>query len=57
MNDRANKELLLARLADWDSFLKKRVRLIACGGTALTLLNIKPSTEDIDLIVPEIGGV
>jgi len=55
MNDRANKELLLARLADWDSFLKKRVRLIACGGTALTLLNIKPSTKDIDLIVPEIG--
>jgi len=55
MNYRTNKELLLARLADWDSFLKKRVRLIACGGTALTLLNIKPSTKDIDLIVPEIG--
>jgi len=53
MNYRANKELLLARLADWDSFLKKRVRLIACGGTALTLLNIKPSTKDIDLIVPD----
>ncbi len=30
-----------------------RVRLIACGGTALTLLNIKESTKDIDLIVPE----
>jgi hypothetical protein len=55
MNDRANKDLLLARLADWDSFLRRRVRLIACGGTALTLLNIKPSTKDIDLIVPEIG--
>ena len=55
MNDRANKELLLARLADWDSFLRKRVRLIACGGTALTLLNIKPSTKDIDFIVPDIG--
>jgi hypothetical protein len=54
MNDRANKKLLLARLADWDSFLRKRVRLIACGGTALTLLNIKPSTKDIDLIVPDI---
>lgn len=53
MNDRANKEVLLARLADWDSFLRKRVRLIACGGTALTLLNIKPSTKDIDLIVPD----
>jgi hypothetical protein len=55
MNNRANKEILLARLADWDSFLKKRVRLIACGGTALTLLNIKPSTKDIDFIVPDIG--
>lgn len=55
MNNRANKELLLARLADWDSFLRRRVRLIACGGTALTLLNIKPSTKDIDLIVPHPG--
>jgi hypothetical protein len=55
MNNRADKQLLLARLADWDSFLKRRVRLIACGGTALTLLNIKPSTKDIDLIVPDIG--
>lgn len=53
MNNRANKQVLLARLADWDSFLRKRVRLIACGGTALTLLNIKPSTKDIDLIVPD----
>jgi len=55
MHYRANKELLLARLADWDSFLRKRVKLIACGGTALTLLNIKPSTKDIDLIVPDLG--
>lgn len=55
MNYRANKELLLNRLADWDSFLKKRVRLIACGGTALTLLNIKSSTKDIDFIVPDTG--
>ena len=55
MNARADKQLLLARLADWDSFLRRRVRLIACGGTALTLLNIKPSTKYIDLIVPDIG--
>ena len=27
--------------------------LVAIGGTALTLLNIKSSTRDIDLIVPE----
>jgi hypothetical protein len=29
-----------------------RVRLIACGGTALTLLKIKYSTRDIDFTVP-----
>jgi hypothetical protein len=29
-----------------------RVHLIACGGTALTLLKIKDSTRDIDFTVP-----
>lgn len=47
-----NKAGLLDRLAAWDSFLKRKVRLIACGGTAMTLLGIKESTKDIDLIVP-----
>jgi hypothetical protein len=28
------------------------VHLIACGGTALTLLGVKDSTKDIDLLVP-----
>lgn len=27
--------------------------MIACGGTALTLLGYKPSTLDVDLLVPE----
>jgi hypothetical protein len=40
-------------LENWDSLMNFRVRLIACGGTALTLLNIKESTKDVDLIVPE----
>ena len=44
---------LLDTLDNWDSLMNFRVRLIACGGTALTLLNIKDSTKDIDLIVPE----
>ena len=44
---------LLDTLENWDSLMNFRVRLIACGGTALTLLNIKESTKDIDLIVPE----
>jgi len=31
-------------ISGWDGFLKRKVHLIACGGTALTLLEIKPST-------------
>lgn len=49
---RLNKKELLKNLALWDGFLKRRIRLIACGGTAMTLLGIKDSTKDIDLIVP-----
>ena len=49
---RLDKEGLLERLSAWNGFLKRKVRLIACGGTALTLLGIKPSTKDVDLIVP-----
>jgi len=55
MNYRIDKEELFARLGDWNAFLKRKVRLVACGGTALTLLGIKPSTKDIDLIVPDTG--
>ena len=29
--------------------------MIACGGTALTLLGVKASTKDIDLIVPDLA--
>ena len=31
------------------------MRLIACGGIALTLLGFKDSTKDIDLMVPDNG--
>ena len=55
MEYRLAKQGLLERLNTWDYFLKKKVHLIACGGTALTLLGIKPSTKDIDLIVPDIS--
>lgn len=54
MDYRIDKQSLLDKIGAWDGFLKKRVHLIACGGTALTLLNIKASTKDIDLIVPEV---
>jgi len=52
MDYRIDKNGLLERLAAWNGFLKRKVRLVACGGTALTLLDIKPSTKDIDLLVP-----
>ena len=42
------KQVLLERIGAWDAFLKRKVYLIACGGTALTLLGVKPSTKDID---------
>lgn len=51
---RIDKTGLLNEISAWDSFLNKRVRLIACGGTALTLLGVKASTKDIDLMVPDL---
>ncbi len=52
---RINREGLINTIIGWDSFLKKKVHLIACGGTALTLLGVKPSTKDVDLLVPDLG--
>ena len=43
---------LLGTLQNWDQLINFDVSLIGCGGTALTLLNIKESTKDIDFIVP-----
>jgi len=53
MQYRINKIHLLEILSIWDSYLSRKIRLIACGGTALTLLNIKESTKDIDFIMPQ----
>ncbi len=52
MKYRLDKNSLLDILQQWNRFLKKRVHLIACGGTALTLLDVKPSTKDVDFMVP-----
>ncbi|MBU0503133.1 MAG: DUF6036 family nucleotidyltransferase [Candidatus Omnitrophota bacterium] len=52
MDYRIDKQGLLNRIGAWDSFIHKKVHLIACGGTALTFLGVKPSTKDVDLIVP-----
>ncbi|MEK6715295.1 MAG: DUF6036 family nucleotidyltransferase [Candidatus Omnitrophota bacterium] len=52
MEYRINKESLLDTLSIWNGYLKRKIHLIACGGTALTLLGIKESTKDIDLLAP-----
>jgi len=54
MEYRIDKQSLLDRISVWDGFLKRKVHLIACGGTALTLSGVKDSTKDIDLIVPDL---
>ncbi|HNX82086.1 MAG TPA: hypothetical protein PKL77_10045 [Candidatus Omnitrophota bacterium] len=54
MEYRIDKQGLLDTLSAWDGFLNRKVHLIACGGTAMTLLGVKASTKDIDLIVPNI---
>jgi hypothetical protein len=33
--------------------LPKRITLVAVGGTAMTLRDLKPSTIDIDFTIPE----
>ena len=48
---RLDKKLLLDILAEWNHFLRRKVHLIACGGTAMTLLGVKPSTKDVDFIL------
>ena len=47
-----NENELFNELSVWNSLLRRKINLIACGGTAMTLLNLKPSTKDIDLIIP-----
>ncbi len=49
---RITSDKLLDTLDNWDRLMNFGVQLIACGGTALTLLDLKESTKDIDLVVP-----
>lgn len=53
MNYRLNKNSLLEILGEWNRFIRRRVHMIACGGTAITLAGIKPSTKDVDFMVPK----
>jgi len=50
MEYRLNKQTLLDVLGQWNAFFKRKIHLIACGGTALTLLDIKQSTKDVDFL-------
>ncbi|QTA83857.1 Uncharacterized protein dnl_62780 [Desulfonema limicola] len=52
---RISKDRLLKTLENWDSLMNFKVNIIACGGTALTLMDIKESTKDVDFIVPIIS--
>lgn len=47
---------LIATLGVWDELLtgRRTIRLIACGGTALTLLGYKEATKDVDFLVPDL---
>jgi len=51
MDNRISKQGLLDTLSGWNGFLKKKVHLVACGGTAMTLIGVKASTKDVDFIV------
>jgi len=51
MDYRINKQTLLDVLGQWNGFLRRKIHLIACGGTALTLSDIKPSTKDVDFLL------
>lgn len=55
MEYRIDKPGLMERVSAWNDYLRRKVRLIACGGTALTLLGVKPSTKDVDLLVPDLS--
>lgn len=52
MEYRIDKQALLDTMEQWNRFLKRKVHLIACGGTAMTLLQVKSSTKDIDFMIP-----
>lgn len=49
---RLSAEDLLQAIEHWNLQLKRQVLVVACGGTALTLLGHKESTKDVDFLVP-----
>lgn len=47
-----DKNALLEFLEVINESLSKKITLVAAGGTAMTLLDLKPSTIDIDFTIP-----
>ncbi len=54
MEYRLDKHQLLNILEGWNRVLKRKIHMVACDGTAMTLLGVKPSTKDVDFMVPGI---
>ncbi|MGV7929683.1 MAG: hypothetical protein AB2L13_12380 [Spirochaetota bacterium] len=55
MEYRLDTHALLSTMEQWNRFLKRKIHLIACGGTAMTLMGVKSSTKDVDFMVPDIS--
>ncbi len=49
---RLNKDQLWTILEAWDTYVPGKIHLVACGGTALTIQDLKPSTKDVDFMIP-----
>jgi hypothetical protein len=45
--------MLMETLDNWDGLMNFSLHMIACGGTAMTLLDMKDSTKDIDFVIPD----
>jgi len=48
-----NKKILLEFLEELDKEAKKPMTIVAVGGTAMTLVNAKPSTLDVDFTIAQ----
>ncbi len=48
-----DKSMLLEFLQSLDAEVSREITVVAVGGTAMTLLDVKPSTVDIDFTVPD----
>ena len=57
MDYRVLADELTETLGAWDELIpgREKIRMIACGGTALTLLGYKESTKDVDFLLPDKG--